>query len=123
MKKEISNCFAWYANRVAETVQYKSWSDEFCRKEIKEATDEMLDELKKYIDWDNLTKGEARELRFMKWSEDQPDLYLIPLYLLPILPIGTKLTDIFGKELEYDGKNVDNDIRLGCIAYGITIKD
>ena len=122
MKKEIVNCLTWYANKVSETVQYASWSDEFCRTKIKESTDKMLEELKKHIDWEHLSKEEAVELRFGKWDEDQPDLYLIPLYLLPILPIGTKLTTISGEEIEYDGTNVDNDIRFGCIAYGIAIK-
>lgn len=123
MKKEIINCFTWYTNRVAETVQYTSWSDEFCRKEIKKATYKMLDELNKFIDWDNLTKEEAKELRFVLWDEEQPDLYLLPLYILPILPIGTKLTTIGGEEIVYDGTNVDKDIRGGYIAYGINVKN
>ena len=123
MKKEIINCFTWYANRVAETVQYTCWSDEFCRKEIEKATYKMLDELNKYIDWDNLTKEEAKELRFVLWDEEQPDLYLLPLYILPILPVGTKLTAIGGEEVVYDGTNVDKDIRCGCIAYGINVKN
>lgn len=123
MKKEIMNCFTWYANRVAETVQYTCWSDEFCRKEIKKATYKMLDELNKYIDWNNLTKEEAKELRFVLWDEEQPDLYLLPLYILPILPVGTKLTTIGGEEIIYDGTNVDKDIRCGCIAYGINVKN
>lgn len=123
MKKEIRNCFTWYANKVAETVQYTSWSDEFCIKEIREATDTMLNILKKYVDWDNLTREEARELRFMQWDEELPDLYLLPLYILPILPVGTKLTTIGGEEIVYDGTNVDNDIRFGCLAYGINIKE
>ena len=123
MKKEIMNCLTWYANKAAETTQYQQWSDGFCRKEIKEATDKFLENLKKYIDWDNLTKEEAGELRFMRWDEDQPDLYLIPLYLLPILPIGTELTCINGEKVVYDGTNVDKDTRFGCIAFGIEIKE
>lgn len=31
MKQELINCFTWYVNRVAETVEYEAWSDEFCR--------------------------------------------------------------------------------------------
>ena len=27
------------------------------------------------------------------------------------------------KEIVYDGTNVDNDIRFGCLAYGINIKE
>lgn len=123
MKKEIRDCFTWYANKVAETVQYTSWSDEFCRKEINESTYMMLNELRKYIDWDNLTREEARELRFVRWDDEHPDLYLLPLYILPILPIGTKLTTISGKEIVYDGTNVDKDIRFGCLAYGVNIKE
>ena len=122
MKKEIMNCFTWYANRVAETVQYTNLYDEICRKEIKEATEKMLNELQKYIEWDKLTKEEALELRFVLWSEEYPDLYLLPLYILPILPVGTELTSISGKKIIYDGTNVDKDIRFGCIAYGINIK-
>lgn len=123
MKKEIRNCFTWYANRVAQTVHYASWSDEFCRKEVKEATNKFLEELKKYIDWDNLTREEASELRFMRWSDAYPDLFLLPLYILPILPIGTKLITIVGEEIIYDGTNVDKDTRVGCLAYGIEIRD
>ena len=122
MKPEISNLLTWYANRVAQTVQYINWSDAFCRKEIKEAHDMFIEEIKKFIDFNNLTVAEAKELRFGKWSEET-DIYLIPLYLLPVVPIGMKLTSIFGKDIIYDGTNVDNDIRFGCIAYGIRIKE
>lgn len=152
MKKEIINCLTWYANRVSETTQYESWSDEFCRKEIKESTDVFLDELKNHINWDNLTEEECIELRFSRWASDENvdeeidyvrkegtdeadikkkveelertrGLWLIPLYLLPIVPKGTELTSIFGEVVKYDGTNVDNDIRCGCIAYGIKLKN
>ena len=123
MRDKIRNCFTWYANRIAEAVQYTTWSDECCRKYVKEVTDEFLAELETYIDWNHLTRDEAYELRFKLWREDQPDLYLVPLYILPILPIGTELTCINGDKVVYDGSNVDNDIRYGCIAYGIEIKE
>lgn len=122
MKPEITNCLTWYANQIAETVQYTNWSDKFCREEIKRATDRFVNELKKYIDFNNLTEEEAQELRFGKWSDDEPDLYLVPLYLLPILPIGTKLTCINGQKIIYDGKNIDNDTRFGCLAYSVRVK-
>lgn len=122
MKKEIMNCLTWYANRVAETVQYESWPDDFCRKEINESTNRLCKELKKYIDLHKLTREEAVELRFGKWAEGD-DLYLIPLYLLPIVPIGMELTSITGKKVIYNGLNIDNDTRFGCIAYGIHIPE
>ena len=122
MKAEIRNCLIWYVNRVSETVQYANWSDDFCRKEIRDANDIFAKSLKKYIDFKNLTKKQARELGFQKWREEEPDFYLIPLYLLPVLPIGTEVTCINGEKIVYNGHNIDNDIRCGCIAYGIKVK-
>jgi hypothetical protein len=120
MKQEIINCLTWYVNCIAETVQYKSWSDEFCRKEVKTATMDFLNAIREYIDFSNLTKEEALSLGFGRW-DDESDLYLIPLYLLPLVPIGIELTCINGKKIIYDGTNVDNDVRFGCIAWGIEI--
>ena len=122
MKQEIINCLTWYANRVAETVEYNSWSDEFCRGEIREANQIFVNELQKHIDFSKLTREEAIELRFGKW-DDETDLYLIPLYLLPVIPIGIRLTSINGDTVIYDGTNIDNDIRFGCVAWGINIPE
>ena len=119
MKKEIINCFTYLANRVAETTEY-NWNSDFCKKEIKEATEKVIEELKKHINWDNLTKQDCIELRFRKW--DDSNLYLIPLYLFPIIPIGLKVYCIDGDEIINDGTNLDNDNRFGCIAYGIKVE-
>jgi hypothetical protein len=123
MKQEIMDCFTWYANKVAETVQYESWSNEFCRKENEVNTHMFLEELNEHINWDTLTREEARELRFVVYSDDTPNLFLIPLYILPILPIGTELVSINGNRIIYDGSNVDKDTRYGCLAFGIVIED
>lgn len=122
MKIEIFNCLTWYANRIAETVQYDCWTDKFCRKEIREATENFVHALQEHIDFSKLTREEAIALRFGRW-DDEGDLYLIPLYLLPIVPIGTELTCITGQKVIYDGTNIDNDIRFGCIAWGINIPE
>lgn len=155
MKTEIINFFTWLANRVSESTTYESWSDEFSRKDVKNAMSVFLKELKKHIDWENLTHEECNALRFGRWQSDTDveeeisylakelierkitiqeyekkveeqrntlGIRLLPLYILPILPIGTKLVNISGKEIIYDGNNVDKDIRFGCIAYGIKIK-
>lgn len=121
MKKEILNCLTYLANRVSETTQYESWSDEFSRKEIKEANQKFVDEIKKHIDWENLTEEDCKELRFGRWDEES-GIYLIPLYLFPIIPIGLKVYSISGNEIVNDGTNLCNDIRFGCIAYGIKPK-
>lgn len=49
-------------------------------------------------------------------------LYLIPLYLYPSLPIGITLTSIGGEEMVFNGKNIDTDMRFGCIVWEIKPK-
>lgn len=152
MKQEIINCLTWYANRVAEAVQYTTWSDEYCRKEIRESTDKFVNGLKKHIDFNNLSDEECKELRFGRFmgneeiddeiesikndntlSEDEKnkriesynnirDIRLIPLYLLPLVPLGTEVISIGGEIIKYDGTNIDDDNRFGCLAYGIKPK-
>ena len=70
-------------------------------------------------------KGHLTKEEFDKEVVDQKNtlgLRLIPLYLYPSLPIGTILTSIDGKEITFDGSNIDTDVRFGCIAWGIKPK-
>jgi len=122
MKKDILNCLTWMMNRVSETTVYDKWSDEFKVQEIKEASEQVYLELKNVIDVTKLTRSEAKELRFSTWGEEYPDLYLFPLWIVPLIPEGLKVRDINGKYFKYDSKTTDNDIRCGCVAYGIEIK-
>ena len=122
VNEKIFSCLVSYVNRVSTTVQYKSWSDDFCRNEVKTCTNDLLSILRKLIDFSNLSQTEARMLHFIKF-DDKSDLYLIPLYLLPIIPIGTELICIDGTTITYNGSNIDDDIRYGCIAYGILIPE
>lgn len=92
-------------------------------KELKVSNTGFINEIEKHIDFDHITKDEALELGFVRWDESDPDLYLIPLYLFPILPIGSRLRSILGETIIYNGSNVNNDNRFGCIAYGIEIKE
>lgn len=121
MKPEIMNLLTWYANLIEIACEYHHDPNDIYI-EIKIARKKFLEKLKDEIDFNNLSKQEAIELRFAKWSKEDPTLYLIPIWLLPILPVGTKLTAIDGDEIVYDGKNIDNDTRFGCLAYGVRVK-
>lgn len=123
MNKKFEYCLVTYANTVAATVQYENWSDKFCREELRRVNEEITTIMKDKIDWKHLSKDEAEDLGFYHFEDDLYNLYLIPLWLLSLLPIGTKLTSINGRELIYDGKNINKDIRFGCLAYGIIIKE
>lgn len=122
MKPEIINCLTWFANTVSQTVHYDNWSDELARREVADTYNKFINEVKKHIDFNDLTVKEALTLRFGKWDEES-GLYLIPLYLLPALPVGIELTSIMGDKIIYDGSNIDNDTRFGCIAWGIVIEE
>ena len=122
MKKEIQNCLTWLVNKISETIIY-DWKDGFKIKENKKSFEEFYDELKKHIDFTKLTVEEAKELRFKRWSDEQPNLWLFPLYLVPIIPEGLEVTSISGNKYKYEKEKADNDIRFGCVAYGIEIKE
>lgn len=122
MKKEIQNCLTWLVNRVSETNEY-NWGDDFKASENRKNFDTFYKELKKHIDFKKITVEEAKELRFQRWSEEQPNLWLFPLYLVPIIPEGLEVTFITGEKAKYEKDKADNDIRFGCVAYGIEISD
>lgn len=122
MKKEIQNCLTWLVNKVSQTIIY-NWADDFKVGENNENFETFYEELKKHIDFTKITVEEAKELRFQRWSEEQPDLWLFPLYLVPIIPEGLEVTFISGEKAKYEKDKMDNDIRFGCVAYGIEIKD
>lgn len=122
MKPEILNCLTFLANAAAEQNVYaESWSYMFRCENTDRALDRVYVELYKHLDWDNLTDSECDELRFGKWEKGNP-LRLIPIWLYRAIPNGTKLICINGEEIVFDGNNIDNDIRFGCLAYGIIPK-
>ena len=122
MKKEIQNFLTWLVNKISETIIY-DWKDGFKIKENKKSFEEFYEELKKHIDFTKLTVEEAKELRFKRWSDEQPNLWLFPLYLVPIIQEGLEVTSISGNKYKYEKEKADNDIRFGCVAYGIEIKE
>lgn len=121
MDKSLVNHFTWLANKLAESYSYDTWSDSFKAKEIKDAFNTFYKSIRGNLDLDldKLTVADLREMRFARWSDENPDLWLIPLWFVPLLPEGIELTSIFGKKVIFNGNNIDLDIRFGCIAYGI----
>ena len=118
------SCQSWLVNRISESKAYaKNWSDEFCLEDIRKAIDRYYsdDYVKEVFKLDNLTKERAKALRFGKWSDEQPDLYLFPLWFVLFLPYGTKVIGIGGNTFEYS-EETSLDIRFGCVAFGVELK-
>lgn len=118
------SCQSWLVNRISESKAYaKHWSDEFCLEDIRKAIERYYSDnyVKEVFKLDNLTKERAEALRFGKWSDEHPNLYLFPLWFVLFLPYGTKVIGIDGDAFEYS-EETDLDIRFGCVAFGIELK-
>ena len=68
-----------------------------------------------------LTTAEASLIGFTKWSEDDPNLYLIPAWLYPALPVGLQVTGISGEVSEFSPETHDSESRYGCLSYGVNL--
>lgn len=126
MEKALVNHFTWLVNRLSELNTY-NWGANFKEKELINAFDTFYKSLQKesnkpLIDISKMTIETAKEMGFCKWNENS-DLYLFPLWFMPLIPIGTEVTTILGNKIIYNGTNLDNDIRFGCTAYGIELKE
>ncbi len=62
-----------------------------------------------------------RELGCRAWSEPENGhvLMLLPGEWYRHIPRGTVLTDINGERVVFEPGETDDDIRFGCLAYGI----
>lgn len=82
---------------------------------------DYLKALKELIDFNNITLEVAKAIGMKKWDEDS-DIYLFPYYLYTIIPLGLKVISIFEEELVWTD-HMDSDSRLGCLAFGLRIKE
>ena len=96
-----------------EELRFGKWAND---NDIKED----IDYLEKLLKEEKITEEEFKEKK-QKYLNTK-GLMLIPLWLFPLLPKGTEVISIFGDKITYDGKNISNDVRMGCIAYGIVPK-
>lgn len=112
-----------HSNKMAECVEY-GWSSDFIASEIK-GFPEKLKSMSGYqsIDPNNLTKSQLIELGGNKWSEELPNLVLIPIWMLPHLPDEFKGASFSGEEVTMKKSEIDNDQRFGCLAYGVILED
>lgn len=122
----------WLANKAAEWNTYTDWSGELVKKEVEMAFHtfykSLLSEKNAHlVDLDKLGVQELKQMRFARWDDDNPNLWLIPLWFVPCIKPGTELVSIGGERFVYRGgdiaKEIDLDTRFGCIAWGIIKED
>lgn len=114
MKNYKRMCSALIANISA----YEKWSDEFCRKEIKDLYAKLIKEFDN-VDFTQFTLDELKEFDFKMWDENT---ILMPVWAIDCLPDGATVTSIDGDEIIFNkSKGLDKDERFGCTAYGFSV--
>jgi hypothetical protein len=121
-KQKYFNTIKNYKQRcsslMANICSYDSWSDEFCRSEIRNLYSQLI-EIFKDIDFTQFTLDELKEFDFKMWDDDT---ILMPVWAIDCLPDGATLTGIHGNEVIFDkSKCLNKDERFGCTAYGFSI--
>ena len=114
MKNYKRMCSALISNINA----YENWSDEFCRKEIKDLYAKLIKEFDN-VDFTQFTLDELKEFDFKMWDENT---ILMPVWAIDCLPDGATVTSIDGDEITFNkSKGLDKDERFGCTAYGFSV--
>ena len=112
MNNKVNANLTWLVNNLSQGYIYRNESEKIF--------DKFYNALKENIDLTRLTVKEAKELRFGKWDEIS-NLWLFPLWIVPIIPEGLEVMNIGGKKYKYNPETADNDVRFGCVSYGIQI--
>lgn len=110
-------------NLTATVIHYEKASSDASYACVKEIYDTLLKEIGDLVNFTKLDAKTARTLGLRKWDNTNPALFLIPIYLVPLIPIGIELTSIRGNKIIYDGSNIELDTRYGMLAYGFMIED
>lgn len=109
------------ASTAAQCAAYK-WSDDFCRKELREVWTDSGAALRKQriervtvADLRDISLADLLAIGFRKWDGR---LILIPLWALNYIAAGEELISISENTALSGSENVDTDVRAVCIAYG-----
>ena len=114
----VKNYKRMASNLVSELSSYENWTDEFCRKQVKELYAKLVEKFDG-VDFTEFTVEELKQLDFQLWDENT---ILMPVWTLDCLIDGTKVVSIDGQEITFDkSKGLDKDTRFGCTAYGFTL--
>ena len=115
----------WLLNELNCYIAYDSWvpSKEALIKSRNYVIEEVFkNELISKEEIDQFSKEQLLDIGFGVWNTENGESHLsMPLVLVPIFKEDILLTDIFGEEVPL--KDMDKDIRYGCIAAGFKRKE
>lgn len=122
---KLNNILLELATTAASGCAYKSWSDDFARKECREVWSDENAPLrrKRGVTFTRseivaMNQDELNALGFHRW--DDSGLRLIPLWAFNYIADGETLRDINGDYAVKGQDKINLDHRLGATAYGFT---
>lgn len=124
MNERIAKNMSFFTSCVAESVMW-NWDNDYKATHVKKALEKLQKSIKETVNILELSEIELAELGFMRWAvgrEESDPIMLIPLYIFPIIPKGTEVFCIDGSKKVVGVDKIDDDTRVGCIAYGIKPK-
>lgn len=103
------------SNLIADISTYDSWTDSFCREEIKDLYSELIKYFKG-VDFTQFTINELKKLDFGMWDDN---IILMPSWAIDCITEGQLLTSIDGEDIIYNSdRKLGKDTRFGLTAFG-----
>jgi hypothetical protein len=101
-KKILTNVLTWWANMTAQTVVYENWDGDFCKKEMNEDYEKLVNDFNKnhWFDWNDLTEEDCQALGFGKWTSKEEADKDVAFYIAQLE--NRDLSDENRKEYERD---------------------
>lgn len=119
----VTRCFRWLTNELV--IPYM---DNKLPSSLKTKIDTFYDSVRKTVDWDSLTRDNCLWLGFMNSQRDMisaqgviQELWLIPQWLIPIIPEGMYVEDVQGNRFQYNSSTCDKTTQFGVLGYGIVL--
>ena len=119
----VTRCFRWLTNELV--IPYM---DNKLPSALKTKIDTFYDSVRKTVDWDSLTRDNCLWLGFMNSQRDMisaqgviQELWLIPQWLIPIIPEGMYVEDVQGNRFQYNSSTCDKTTQFGVLSYGVVL--
>lgn len=91
---------------------------------LRDRTEKFGQAMQETIDWENLTKEQAKELGFMEWSYTiDKELWLIPYWLYLAIPNNIPLINAESlEEFFFNRATASTESKFGMLPYGLLFK-
>lgn len=113
-KTYVYRCFRWLTN---EIIKSKFINEDTS---IDNVLDKFYETISRYVpDWYSMTDQEKLDLGFIQYEGATCTIWLIPLWMMPLIPENIELCDINGESFIYNSKTSPKTVMFNCLTYGL----